>query len=80
MIKALDVFKAFQQYRGKSIVIATGTAGGHWHDVTANKSRDVSLGGAMGQTTSAALGLSLGLPNEKVVLFDSEGGITTSDD
>jgi thiamine pyrophosphate-dependent acetolactate synthase large subunit-like protein len=29
----------------------------------------------MGQTTSAALGLALGLPNEQVVLFDAEGAL-----
>ena len=29
----------------------------------------------MGQTTSAALGVALGLPNEKVVLFDAEGAL-----
>jgi thiamine pyrophosphate-dependent acetolactate synthase large subunit-like protein len=29
----------------------------------------------MGQTTSAALGLALGLPDEKVVLFDAEGSL-----
>ena len=29
----------------------------------------------MGQTTSAALGLALGLPDEKVVLFDAEGAL-----
>jgi phosphonopyruvate decarboxylase len=75
MIKALEVFKTFQPYRGKSIVIATGIVGGHWREVTTNQSRDVSLGGAMGQTTSAALGLALGLPDEKIVLFDSEGAL-----
>ena len=30
----------------------------------------------MGHSTSAALGLALGLPKEKVVLFDSEGALT----
>ena len=33
------------------------------------------MGGARGHTTSAALGLALGLPDEKVVLFDSEGAL-----
>ena len=75
MIRALDVFKAFQPYRGTSIVAATGVAGGHWRDVSSDPNRDVSLGGAMGQTTSAAFGLALGLPNEKVVIFDSEGAL-----
>jgi thiamine pyrophosphate-dependent acetolactate synthase large subunit-like protein len=75
MIRALDVFRAFQPYRGKSIVSATGIVGAHWREVTTDQNRDVSLGGAMGQTTSAAFGLALGLPDEKVVLFDSEGAL-----
>ena len=75
MIDAVDVFKAFQEHRGDAIVSATGTAGGHWSDFSTNERRDVSLGGAMGQTTSAALGLALGLPAEKVVLFDAEGSL-----
>jgi thiamine pyrophosphate-dependent acetolactate synthase large subunit-like protein len=75
MIKALDVFKAFQPYRGKAIVAATGTAGGHWREVSTDPMRDVSLGGAMGQTTSAAFGLALGMPDEKIVLFDAEGAL-----
>ena len=29
----------------------------------------------MGQTTSAAFGLAMGLPDEKVVLFDAEGSL-----
>ncbi len=75
MIHPKDVFEAFQEHRGDSIVSATGTAGRHWMDVTENERRDVSLGGAMGQTTSAALGLALGLPDEKIVLFDAEGSL-----
>jgi thiamine pyrophosphate-dependent acetolactate synthase large subunit-like protein len=75
MIKALDVFKAFEPYRGKAIVTATGISGAHWREVTTNPSRDVSLGGAMGQTTSAAFGLAMGLPGEKVILFDAEGAL-----
>lgn len=75
MIEAIDVFRAFEPYRGKAIVAATGTSGRHWSEVSSYPARDVSLGGAMGQATSAALGLALGLPEEKVVLFDSEGSL-----
>lgn len=75
MIKAADVFRVFQSHRGKAIVIPTGTAGRHWHDFTTNTKRDLNLGGAMGQTTAAALGVALGLPNEQVVLFDAEGAL-----
>jgi sulfopyruvate decarboxylase subunit beta len=75
MIEAVDVFKAFEPYRDKAIVAATGTAGRHWADISNNEKRDVTLGGAMGQATSAAFGLALGLPDEKIVLFDSEGAL-----
>jgi len=75
MIKALDVFRAFQPHRDKAIVAATGTSGGRWREVSEDPMRDVTLGGAMGQTTSAAFGLALGLPEEKVVLFDAEGAL-----
>ena len=61
MIDAQDVFKAFQPHRGDAIVSAVGTAGRHWTDISTNKSRDISLGGAMGHETSAAFGLALGL-------------------
>ena len=75
MIEAVDVFQAFQPYRGDAIVSVTGVAGRHWSSISTNEKRDVTLGGAMGQTTSAAFGLALGLPDEKVVLFDSEGAL-----
>ena len=75
MIDADAMFGAFQPHREDSIVIVTGTAGRHWADHTTNESRDLSLGGAMGHTTSAALGLALAQPDEKVVLFDSEGAL-----
>ena len=75
MIHADDMFKAFQQHRDKAIVIVTGTAGRHWHDVSTDQKRDLSFQGAMGQTTSASLGFALSQPDEKVVLFDSEGAL-----
>ena len=75
MLDPVDVFKAFQEHRGDAIVSAAGTAGRHWMDISTNEKRDISLGGAMGQTTSAAFGLALGLPDEKVVLFDAEGSL-----
>lgn len=75
MIKAADVFRVFQTHRGKAIVIPTGTSGRQWRDFSTNEKRDLTMGGAMGQTTAAALGVALGLPNEQVVLFDAEGAL-----
>jgi sulfopyruvate decarboxylase subunit beta len=75
MIAAADVFRVFQAHRGNAIVIPTGTAGRHWRDFSTNEQRDLTLGGAMGQTTAAALGVALGLPHERVVVFDAEGAL-----
>jgi sulfopyruvate decarboxylase subunit beta len=75
MLEAAEVFKVFQQHRGDAIVIPTGTSGRQWRDFSTNEKRDLMLGGAMGQTTAAALGVALSLPREKVVLFDAEGAL-----
>ena len=75
MLYAADVFRVFQPHRGDAIVIPTGTSGRQWRDFSTNEKRDLTLGGAMGQTTAAALGVALSLPHEKVVLFDSEGAL-----
>jgi sulfopyruvate decarboxylase subunit beta len=75
MIDAADVFKVFQQHRGDAIVIPTGTSGRQGRNFSTNEKRDLALGGAMGQTTAAALGVALSLPSEKVVLFDAEGAL-----
>ena len=75
MFAAADMLKVFQEHRGDAIVSAQGTSGKHWSDITTNLNRDISLGGAMGQSTSAIFGLALGLPDQKVVHFDTEGAL-----
>lgn len=75
MIEAKKVFEAFQEHRKNAIVHVQGTSGYHWDEITTNPNRDISLGGAMGQSTSAVFGLALGLENEKVVHFDTEGAL-----
>ena len=75
MIESTDVFRAFQPFRGDAIVSVTGTAGRNWQNFSRNEKRDVSFGGAMGHTIDATFGMALGLPDEKVVLFDAEGAL-----
>ena len=75
MIEAKKIFEAFQEHRDNAIVAVQGTSGHHWNNITTNQNRDISLGGAMGQSTSAVFGLALGLENEKVVHFDTEGAL-----
>ena len=75
MIEAKKVFEAFQKHRDNAIVAVQGTSGHHWNGITKNPNRDIFLGSAMGQSTSAIFGLALGLKDEKVVHFDTEGAL-----
>ncbi len=75
MIQTADMLKIFQQYRGDAIVIP-GRGGRHWTEISTQPSRDVPLGDpAMGGHAAFAFGLALALPNETVILFDSEGDL-----
>ena len=70
-----DILNAFQRYRGNAIVIP-GRSSRHWGSISTKPKRDVPLGDpAMGGHASFALGLALAQPEEKVVLFDSEGDL-----
>ncbi|MBS96191.1 MAG: hypothetical protein FI695_00780 [SAR202 cluster bacterium] len=75
MIDTLEMLKIFKNYRGNSVVIP-GRGGKHWVTLTDNPSRDIPLGDpAMGGHASYAFGLALAIPDETVVLFDSEGDL-----
>lgn len=75
MFQTADMLRIFQQYRGDAIVIS-GRGSRHWVNISASQNRDVPLGDpAMGGHASFALGLALAQPNEKIVLFDSEGDV-----
>ncbi len=75
MFQIADMFKAFAPFRGNAVVIP-GRGGRHWINLSDKPDRDVPLGDpAMGGHASFALGLALARPNEKVILFDSEGDI-----
>ena len=75
MIEAKKVYEAFQEHRGDAIVSVQGTSGKHWADITTNVNRDISLGGSMGKSTASIFGLALGLPEQKIVHFDTEGAL-----
>ena len=75
MFQTEDMMKVFQEYRGNAVVIP-GRGGRHWVNISTIETRDVPLGDpAMGGHASFGLGLALARPNEKVVLFDSEGDV-----
>lgn len=78
MIVMEEMLKVFQQHRGNAIVVS-GRANRHWDQISTIKNRDLSLGDpAMGGHAAFALGLALAQPDQKVVVFDSEGDLQMS--
>jgi thiamine pyrophosphate-dependent acetolactate synthase large subunit-like protein len=78
MIDTAEMLKIFQQHRGDALVVP-GRGGRHWVNISTRPNRDAPLGDpAMGGHASFALGLALAQPDEKVVVFDSEGDILMS--
>ena len=75
MFQTADMLNIFQKYRGDAVVIP-GRGGRHWIDISTNEKRDIPLGDpAMGGHASFGMGLALAQPDQKVVLFDSEGDV-----
>ena len=75
MFQTADMFKAFAPFRGNAVVIP-GRGGRHWINLSDKPDRDVPLGDpAMGGHASFSFGLAMARPDEKIILFDSEGDI-----
>jgi len=75
MFAAADMLRVFQEYRGDSVVIP-GRGSRHWQDISTKPSRDIPLGDpSMGGHASFAFGFAEAQPDEKVVLFHSEGDL-----
>jgi thiamine pyrophosphate-dependent acetolactate synthase large subunit-like protein len=78
MFETAEMFKIFQRYRGDAIVVP-GRGGRQWSGISTRPNRDVPLGDpAMGGHASFAFGLALARPDQKVVVFDSEGDLLMS--
>ncbi len=75
MMKTAEMLEVFNKLRGDAIVIP-GRGGRYWVNTSDRPDRDLPLGDpAMGGHASFALGLALALPDQRVVLFDSEGDV-----
>jgi phosphonopyruvate decarboxylase len=78
MFDTAEMLKIFQRHRGDAVVVP-GRGGRHWTDISTQPRRDVPLGDpAMGGHASFAFGLALARPDQKVVVFDSEGDLMMS--
>ena len=75
MMKTAEMLQVFQEKRGDAIVIP-GRGGRFWVGISDRPNLDLPLGDpAMGGHASFALGLALAMPEQRVVLFDSEGDV-----
>ena len=75
MMKTAEMLEVFNRQRGEAIVIP-GRGGRFWVDISDQPNRDLPLGDpAMGGHASFALGVALAIPDQRVVLFDSEGDV-----
>jgi len=74
MMKRDEMLKAFARRRKDEIVVAVYMAAQEITHIAPND-LNYTFVGAMGQGSSHALGLALGRPDKKVVLFDGDGSL-----
>src|ERR671910_435374 len=74
MMKRDEMLKAFARQRKDEIVVAVYMAA---QEITHTSPNDLNytFTGAMGQASSHALGLALGRPDRKVIVFDGDGSL-----
>ena len=75
MIRNSDLMEVLSSHRGDAIVMSTMTATRSWTAASDSEALDLPLGGAMGKTSSVALGLALAQPDRKVIVLDGDGSL-----
>lgn len=74
MMKRDEMLKAFARLRKDEIVVAVYTAAQEVTHIAPND-LNYTFVGAMGQGSSHALGLALGRPDKRVIVFDGDGSL-----
>lgn len=74
MMRRDECFRRIAELRGEAIVVSTYTSAFEWREISPSGLNYFSVG-AMGQASSHALGLALGLPGQKVVVLDGDGSL-----
>ena len=74
MMPRSECFKRLAELRGDAIVVAAYSSAFAWRETDPSPLNFVSLG-AMGQGSSHALGIALGLPGQKIILLDGDGSL-----
>ncbi len=74
MMRRDECFRKIAELRGDAIVVSTYSSAFEWRRIAPSGLNYFSVG-AMGQASSHALGLALGLPGQKVVVLDGDGSL-----
>ena len=74
MMRRDECFRKLAEHRGDAIVVPVYTSSFEWMAIDPSPLNFVSIG-AMGQASSNALGLALGLPGKKVIVLDGDGSL-----
>ena len=74
MMRRDHCFEKIAELRGDAIVVATYTSAFEWMAIDPNPLNFVSVG-SMGQASPHALGLAIGLPDQKVIVLDGDGSL-----
>ena len=69
-----ECFRKLAEHRGDAIVVPVYTSAFEWMAIDPSPLNFVSIG-AMGQASSNALGLALGLPAKKIIVLDGDGSL-----
>ena len=74
MMRRDECFRKIAEHRGGAIVVAAYTSAFEWMAIDPSPLNFVSVG-AMGQASSHALGLAIGLPDRRIVVLDGDGSL-----
>lgn len=75
MMEVGAAFEIVERHRGDAVVIPCQTARKPWFEVSQRPELDILFRGAMGKGTSLGLGIALGRPDRKVIVFDGDGSL-----
>jgi phosphonopyruvate decarboxylase len=67
-------FQALAAVRGNAVVVSRYSAAFDWEPISPSPLNFFAIG-AMGQCSSNALGLALGMPSHKIVVLDGDGSL-----
>jgi sulfopyruvate decarboxylase subunit beta len=74
MMRRDECFRKMAELRGDAIVVSTYSSAFEWRKISPSSLNYFSVG-AMGQASSHALGLAIGLPDHKVIVLDGDGSL-----